>query len=275
MQFLDVHRFEQVVGSREFEGLHGVLIVGGGKNHVEEEVLLLFQHLKAVAVGQFDIEEYQPRPDASVLKKHGVDPDVPYVLFVGRITRQKGIIHLVNALRHLDSGTQVVLCAGAPDTDEIAREMREAVARARETARSPIVWIDEMLPRSEIVTLYTHAAVFVCPSVYEPFGIINLEAMACETPVVASEVGGIPEVVVPEETGLLVPLETAEHQAEPKDPDAFAGGLADAINRLMRDEKLRKSMGAKARRRVEEQFSWRSIAGRTLEYYQDLLNRDR
>ena len=218
-----------------------------------------------------DIDEYRPAPNPDVLRKHGIATDVPFVLFVGRITRQKGIIHLVNALRQLDDGTQVVLCAGAPDTPEIAREMNQAVDEARSQSSVPIVWIQEMLPRSEVINLYSEAAVFVCPSVYEPFGIINLEAMACETPVVASAVGGIPEVVVPEETGLLVPITLESNGTEPADTARFEQSLADSINRLMRDASLRRRMGQNARRRVEDEFSWTRIAERTLEFYRELL----
>lgn len=220
-----------------------------------------------------DVDEYRPIRAPEVLDKHGIDQDVPFVLFVGRITRQKGIVHLVNALRYLDDGIQVVLCAGAPDTPEIAREMTEAVDAARSTSRNKIVWIDQMLDRAEVIRLYSEAAIFVCPSVYEPFGIINLEAMACETPVVASAVGGIPEVVVPEETGLLVPIDADGRTAEPLDPDRFARDLAAAINRLMGDPELRRKMSRNARRRVEEIFSWRSIAARTLDFYRDVIER--
>ena len=147
----------------------------------------------------------------------------PYLLFVGRITRQKGIIHLVNAIPEIDPGLQVVLCAGAPDTPEIGREMETRVAEVR-AKRPGVVWIREMLPRAEVIQLYNHAAVFCCPSVYEPFGIINLEAMACETAVVASAVGGIPEVVVPEETGLLVDPRLVAGTFEPADPGRVLGG---------------------------------------------------
>ena len=218
-----------------------------------------------------DLQQYRPRPDPSVLAAHGILPDVPYVLFVGRITRQKGIIHLVNAIRHFRSGVQVVLCAGAPDTPEIAREMTEAVDRARARSDHHIVWIQEMLPKDKVITLYTHAAIFVCPSVYEPFGIINLEAMACETPVVASAVGGIPEVVDHGETGLLVPPEAiSATEVEPKHPEQFSRDLAAAVNVLLDDADLREAMGEKARARVEREFSWTSIARQTLEFYGEL-----
>jgi glycogen synthase len=219
-----------------------------------------------------DPDEYKPTPDPAVLAAYGIDPGRPYVLFVGRITRQKGIIHLVNAVPHLHPGAQVVLCAGAPDTPEIGREMAEKVAEARRATSNPVVWIQKMVPKRDIIPLYSQAALFVCPSVYEPFGIINLEAMACGTPVVASAVGGIPEVVVPGETGLLVPVEArGGTDFEPKDPDRFARDLAAAVNELLDDPARRKEMGLRSRERVERLFSWHSIARRTLEFYGDLV----
>jgi glycogen synthase len=221
-----------------------------------------------------DLRQYRPTPDPSVLAEFNIDPTVPFVLFVGRITRQKGIIHLVNAITHFREGVQVVLCAGAPDTPEIAREMTGAVERARAATRSPIIWIPEMLSKEKVITLYTHAAIFVCPSVYEPFGIINLEAMACETPVVASAVGGIPEVVAHGETGLLVASETfGGSEVEPRHPEQFARDLAACVNALLDDPTLRATMARKARRRVEEHFSWTSIARQTLEFYEALVGR--
>ena len=221
-----------------------------------------------------DLDEYRPRHDPATLRRLGVDPELPIVLFVGRITRQKGILHLVRAVRQLAPGVQVVLCAGAPDTPEIGTEMRELVEAARHDAVVPIVWIAEMLPKADAVALYSHAAVFVCPSVYEPFGIINLEAMACETPVVGSAVGGIPEIVVPGETGLLVPFEPeGDGSPEPRDPAAFQRALAAAVNELMGAPDRRAAMGRAARARVEAHFSWRSIAAATLGFYEALLGR--
>lgn len=219
-----------------------------------------------------DPDEYRPigRPD--ILRRLGVNPDRPYVLFVGRITRQKGIIHLVNAVRHLDEGMQVVLCAGAPDTEEIEQEMEAAVDAARKAGGHDLVWIAEMLPRQDVIALYSGAAVFVCPSVYEPFGIINLEAMACETAVVASAVGGIPSIVVDGQTGLLVPFEArGSTDFEPKDAPRFSRDLADAVNTIMRDSERREGMGKLGRRRVLESYSWTAIAGRTLSFYERLL----
>jgi alpha-maltose-1-phosphate synthase len=220
-----------------------------------------------------DPDEYRPRPAPATLRSLGVDPELPIVLFVGRITRQKGILHLVRAIRHIHAGVQVVLCAGAPDTEEIAEEMTTLVRGAKQEAAVDVIWIPEMVPREDVISLYTHAAVFVCPSVYEPFGIIVLEAMACETPVVASQVGGIPEIVVPGETGLLVPFEAeGGGSPEPRNPEEFSRALAAAINELIADPDRRAKMGQAARARVLAQFSWRSIAETTLGFYRDLLD---
>lgn len=218
-----------------------------------------------------DPEFYQPDPRTDALARHGVDPAVPYVLFVGRITRQKGIVHLVRAIRHLHPGIGVVLCAGQPDTPEIAREMEEGV-RLAQAERPNVVWIGEMISREEVRQLYSHAAVFCCPSVYEPFGIINLEAAACETPVVASAVGGIPEVVVDGETGLLVPVElSVDDPMSPVDPDRFELNLAGAINALMADRSAREVMGRAGRRRAVEHFGWGAIARQTADLYESLV----
>ena len=238
-----------------------------------EDVLRLFDVQPArvhVIHNGIDPEEYRRTEARDALARHGVDPDRAYLLFVGRITRQKGIIHLVNAIPEIDPDLQVVLCAGAPDTPEIGREMETRVAEV--SAKRPgVVWIREMLPRAEVIQLYNHAAVFCCPSVYEPFGIINLEAMACETAVVASAVGGIPEVVVPEETGLLVDPRLVAGTFEPADPAEFSAGLAAAVNRLARDPELRARFGRDGRRRAVEQFSWDAIAQKTVDLYRSLL----
>lgn len=219
-----------------------------------------------------DPGEYRPVDRPDLLRQHGVDPDRPFVLFVGRITRQKGIVHLVRALPRLPPDTQVVLAAGAPDTAEIAAEMRDAVEAARAEASGPIVWIEEMLPRETAIALYSHAAVFVCPSVYEPFGIINLEAMACETPVVASAVGGIPGIVVEGETGTLVPIETVEGGVEPADPDRFAQDLAEATAAMLADSDRQRAMGRAGRKRVVDHFSWAAVARQTLAFYQRVVD---
>jgi len=218
-----------------------------------------------------DAEFFAPDPATDALARHGVDPAQPYVLFVGRITRQKGIVHLVHAIRQLDAGIGVVLAAGQPDTPELAAEVEAGVEAARRE-RLNVVWIADMLSREEIRQLYSHAAIFVCPSVYEPFGITNLEAMACERPVVATAVGGIPEVVVDGETGLLVPVEfRSDDPMTPADPERLANDLATAINALIADPERRAAMGAAGRRRAVERFSWSSIADQTVALYQGLL----
>jgi starch synthase len=218
-----------------------------------------------------DLGEYKPTRDEESLRALGVDPKRPYILFVGRITRQKGIIHLVRSIRHLNPGFQVVLCAGAPDTPEIAAEMQQAIAAAREY-HGEIIWIEKMVSRPEAIALYSGAGVFVCPSIYEPFGIINLEAMACGTPVVASAVGGIKEVVADGKTGYLVPLkQMTESPFEATEPENFAADLAAKVNLLMADPELAAKMGAAGRRRAEELFGWDAIARKTEGLYRNLL----
>ncbi|HEY5895303.1 MAG TPA: glycogen synthase [Chthoniobacterales bacterium] len=215
--------------------------------------------------------EYRKTDSTKALVKYGIDPSVPYVLFVGRIARQKGIVHLVNAIKYFDPGFQVVLCAGAPDTPEIAEEMKAAIESAR-SHRDGIFWLEKMVPKSEVFELYSNAAVFCCPSIYEPFGIINLEAMACETAVVASAVGGIKEVVVDGETGYLVPLDQmTESPYEPVDPDKFARDFAAPVNALMRDPAKREAFGKAGRKRAVEKFSWSAIAAQTKTLYEELV----
>ncbi len=218
-----------------------------------------------------DTEEYRPVSSRARLGRFGIDPRSPYILFVGRISRQKGILHLINAIPYLDPGAQIVLCASAPDTPDIAKELEEAVDRAG-ASQGRVIWIREMVDRPTAIELYSHAAVFCCPSIYEPFGIINLEAMACEAPVVASAVGGIREVVAHGETGYLVPVaRQAESPFEPLNPDEFSRDLAHPINILLADESLRKEIGTRGRRRAESFFSWRAIAKQVLALYGSLV----
>ncbi|MFQ3240470.1 MAG: starch synthase [Lentimonas sp.] len=220
-----------------------------------------------------DPDEYYKQDATEALERFGIDKEQPYVLFVGRITRQKGIIHLVDAIKHMHPGYQIVLCAGAPDTPEIAEEMKVAINEAKKT-RDGIFWIDEMVDKPTVIKLYSGAAVFCCPSVYEPFGIINLEAMACETPVVGSAVGGIPEVVVHDETGYLVPLaQSRETPFSPLNPEAFAEDLAHQVNRLMENPERREAFGKAGRQRAIDHFSWTSIAQQTQALYQDLIEK--
>ena len=218
-----------------------------------------------------DVDVYQPDLATDVLQRHGIDPDRPSVVFVGRITRQKGVVHLLEAAARFDADAQLVLCAGAPDTAEIAEEVRALVEQLQAT-RNGVVWIEEPLPRPDIVQLLSHATVFVCPSIYEPFGLVNVEAMACEAAVVASRTGGIPEVVVDGETGLLVDVgPPADDYGTPVDREGFARRLADAVNSLVRDPALAAAYGKAGRERVVEQFSWTAIAERTVEVYRSVL----
>jgi starch synthase len=217
-----------------------------------------------------DLAEYQKTSETKALADYGVDPAVPYVLFVGRITRQKGVTHLVDAIEYLPRDTQVVLCAGAPDTPEIANELRAKVDKAREH-HPRIVWIEKMVTKPEAIQLYSNARVFCCPSVYEPFGIINLEAMACRAPVVASATGGIKEVVVDDETGYLVPFEQDGTTSFPTHPEKFARDLAARLNEMLQDPEKCKRFGEAGRRRVEDTFSWTAIAHQTIELYTRLI----
>ena len=256
-----------------YENADGVIAVS---ESMREDVQTLYgvptSQVRVIHNG-IDLGQYRPTSDPDVLAKYGVDPDQPYVLFVGRITRQKGIIHLVEAIRSIREGVQVVLCAGAPDTPEIGREMADRIEQVRRVTTVPIHWIPQIVPKNEIIVLYSMASVFVCPSVYEPFGIINLEAMACGTAVVASSVGGIPEVVVPGETGLLVAVDPkSPSDFEPRDPARFALDLAAAINQLIDDPRQLALMGKRSRERVENSFSWTSIARSTLDFYRDLIH---
>jgi len=239
----------------------------------KEDVLKYFDvdadKIKVIYNG-INLDEYVVTTETSTLDKFGIDRSKPFVLFVGRITRQKGIIHLVNAIQYIDPDTQIVLCAGAPDTPEIAKEMEDSVNEVKKN-RDNIIWIDEMLPKKEVIQLYSHADVFCCPSIYEPFGIINIEAMACETAVVASAVGGIKEVVVDGETGILVPLEQQSVAPfEPIDPDKFSKDLAEGVNKLINDKELKDKMAKKGRKRVEETFDWSAIAKEHKELYKSL-----
>ncbi|MFO0952890.1 MAG: glycogen synthase [Isosphaeraceae bacterium] len=255
-----------------YENADGVVAVSEAmREDVHSLYGVPYEKIRVIHNG-IDLNQYRPTRDPSVLRRYGIDPDQPFVLFVGRITRQKGIIHLVRAVQHIKPGVQVVLCAGAPDTEEIGKEMELCVAKAREETPNPVIWIPQIVPKADIIVLYTHATLFVCPSVYEPFGIINLEAMACGTPVVASAVGGIKEVVVHDKTGLLVPFEPkGRTDFEPVDPEGFASDLAHAVNSLLDDPERIRRMGLRARERVEHFFSWTSIARWTTDFYWDLV----
>jgi len=238
------------------------------------DILRAYPDVKAdrihVIYNGIDLAEYRKTSDSKALTDYGVDTTVPYVLFVGRVTRQKGVTHLVDAILYLPREAQVVLCAGAPDTPEIATELRQKVESARRD-HPRIVWIEKMVTKQEAIQLYSHARVFCCPSIYEPFGIINLEAMSCQTPVVASATGGIKEVVVHGETGYLVPFDQDPVTGFPVDPGKFARDLASEINRLLEDPERCKRFGVAARKRVEETFSWTTIAQQTIRLYEQLI----
>jgi starch synthase len=217
-----------------------------------------------------DTQEYQPDRGTKVLEAHGIDPDRPSVVFVGRITRQKGLPHLLRAALSLDPAVQLVLCAGSPDTEEILAEVTVLVEELRRD-RDGVVWIEQMLPKPEVVQILTHATVFACPSVYEPMGIVNLEAMACEVPVVATATGGIPEVVADGQTGLLVPIEqTLDGSGAPLDASRFEADLAARLTELLDDPERARQMGHAGRRRAVESFSWAAIATQTLDLYRTL-----
>ncbi len=241
----------------------------------KEDVLRLFPKIDPAKVSiiynGIDVNQYKEVEDTAVLQKFGIRTDKPYVLFVGRMTRQKGLLYLLKAAAKLDPDAQLVLCAGDADTPEMKAEL-EGMVNALKQVRSGVVWIPEMVSREEAIALYSQAAVFCCPSIYEPFGIINLEAMACGTPVVASAVGGIREVVVDGETGYLVDPDLSDvFPHDPKDGDAFGARLAEKINTLIRDPALAKKMGQAGRQRVEKHFSWQSIALQTKELYAKLI----
>ena len=262
-----------------YEAASGIIAVSNG---MREDILRSYpaidpERVKVVHNG-IDLEAWKhPQGQeadaqaAATLKRLGIDPDRPTIVFVGRITRQKGLPHLLRACEQLPADVQVILCAGAPDTPEIKAEVEGLVARLREK-RTGVVWIEEMLPRPELIAVLAASDVFVCPSVYEPLGIVNLEAMAVGLPVVGSATGGIPDVIVDGETGLLVPIEQVQDgTGTPIDPARFEADLAERLTTLVTDSEAAKVMGEAARRRVEEHFAWEAIAQRTMDVYNWVL----
>ena len=262
-----------------YEAASGIIAVSNG---MREDILRCYpavdpERVKVVHNG-IDLEAWKhPQGQeadaqaAATLKRLGIDPDRPTIVFVGRITRQKGLPHLLRACEQLPADVQVILCAGAPDTPEIKAEVEGLVARLREK-RTGVVWIEEMLPRPELIAVLAASDVFVCPSVYEPLGIVNLEAMAVGLPVVGSATGGIPDVIVDGETGLLVPIEQVQDgTGTPIDPARFEADLAERLTTLVTDTEAAKTMGQAARRRVEEHFAWEAIAQRTMDVYNWVL----
>ncbi|SDR98597.1 glycogen synthase (ADP-glucose) [Friedmanniella luteola] len=249
-----------------FEGADAVIAVSEG---MRSDTLDSYRDLDPAKVhvvrNGIDTDEFAPDPGTDVVTGLGIDLDRPSVVFVGRITRQKGLIHLVRAAEQLDPGTQLVLLAGAPDTPEIAAQIGEAFAQVQ-ARRGDVIWVEEMLPRASVRQVLSHATVFACPSVYEPLGIVNLEAMACETAVVASAVGGIPEVVVDGETGYLVPYDPAQ-AGDPAFVASFETALAERINALTADRSTADAFGLAGRQRCIDEFSWAKIAAETVDVY--------
>jgi starch synthase len=262
----------------EHTAIHDADAIIAVSNGTKEDILTAYPDVDPARIhviyNGIDLAEYQRTSETKALLDYGVDPTVPYVLFVGRITRQKGVTHLVDAISFLPPETQVVLCAGAPDTPEIASELRTKVDEAR-SHHPRIVWIEKMVTKPEAIQLYSNCRVFCCPSVYEPFGIINLEAMACRAPVVASATGGIKEVVVDGETGYLVPFDQDPVTSFPRHPEAFARDLAAPINQLLLDPDRCRRFGDAGRRRVEDVFSWTAIAHQTIALYRHLIERSK
>ncbi|MFC7217719.1 glycogen synthase [Streptomyces polyrhachis] len=245
------------------EAADAVVAVSGA---MREDILRCYPALDPARVrvvhNGIDTALYRPDPGLDAVRRAGLDPQRPYVVYVGRITRQKGVPHLLRAARHVAPDAQLLLCAGAPDTPEIDAEFRALFEELR-ALRDGVVWLPQMLPRPEVVQLLTHARAFVCPSVYEPLGIVNLEALACGTAVVASAVGGIPEVVDDGVTGLLVPYEASR-------PEEFERGLAAALDALLADPERARRMGAAGRERTVREFGWDAVARRTAAVYEQL-----
>ncbi|WP_074259473.1 glycogen synthase [Agromyces cerinus] len=268
------YRLSSWVERAAFEDADAVIAVSKG---MRRDILRSYPSIDPsrveVVYNGIDLDDWAPHRDHDVVRSLGVDPDRPSVIFVGRITRQKGLPYLLRAARLLPDDVQLVLCAGAPDTEEIMAEVTSLVDELR-TERDGVVWIDRHLPRSELSALLTAATTFVCPSVYEPLGIVNLEAMACGAPVVGTATGGIPEVVADGVTGMLVPIEQLDDgTGTPVDPDRFVADLAAALTTVVSDPVRAAEMGAAGRRRAETEFGWAAIAERTLELYSRVLAR--
>ncbi|MDR0592808.1 MAG: glycogen synthase [Bifidobacteriaceae bacterium] len=260
-----------------YEGAAGVIAVSAG---MRRDILKAYPFVDPdrveVVHNGIDLDKWRPRRDpaaAAAVREHGIVPEQRTVVFVGRITRQKGLPYFLRAVRNLDEDVQIVLAAGAPDTPDIAAEVRGLVEQLSR-GRPGVVWIEEMLPQAQLDAILSHATVFACPSIYEPLGIVNLEAMACGVPVVATATGGIPEVVEDRATGWLVPIEQVEDgTGTPLDPDRFVADLAAALDEALSDPARASAFGAAARRRAEEHFSWEAIGRRTMAVYRKVLER--
>jgi len=266
------YRISSDIERRAYEAADRVIAVSDG---MRADILRSYPALDPERVitiyNGIDLEDWAPNPDADRARELGLDPARPSVVFVGRITRQKGLPHLLRAASALPDDVQLILCAGAPDTPEILAEVKALVAELQ-TTREGVVWIDEVLPRTDLRALLTHATTFVCPSVYEPLGIVNLEAMACGAPVVGSATGGIPEVIDDGVTGFLVPIDQVQDgTGTPTDPDRYVADLADALTRMVADPEAARRMGEAGRERARQRFDWGRIADQTREVYETVI----
>ncbi len=266
------YRISSAIERTAFESADAVIAVSRGMG---DDILRCYPGVDPdrlhVVYNGIDLAGWQPNRDTDLVRSLGVDPDRPTIIFVGRITRQKGLPYLLRAAKALPADVQLVLCAGAPDTQEIMAEV-SGLVRELQQERGGVVWIERILPRVELTALLTAADVFVCPSVYEPLGIVNLEAMACGTAVVGTATGGIPEVIVDGETGRLVPIDQAtDGTGTPLDPDRFVADLAAALTEVVTDRETAARYGVAGRARAEAVFDWDAIGGQTVEIYERLL----
>ena len=257
-----------------YQNADGIIAVSRSTKEDIQRIYEIPEQRIEVIFNGIDAEQYRPKNDPQVVASYGIDPDKPYILMVSRLTRQKGIHHFLAAVGHLKTDVQVVMCASSPDTPEFMQEVSSIVQKIRQEFQKKIIWVKETVPRQDLIVLYSHAQLFVCPSIYEPFGIINLEAMSCGTPAVASAVGGIPEVIEDGKTGRLVSLEPKSLQnPEPKDPERFARSMASHIDQMLGNPTQLQEMGIGARKKIQEVFSWAAVAKKTLDYYGKLVNR--
>lgn len=257
-----------------FENADGIIAVSSAiRTSINELYGIPFDKICKISNG-IDVTVFKPTYNPDILASYGIRSDRPFLLFVGRITRQKGIFYLLNAVNYLSGDVQVVLIATDPDTAEINEEMSQKINQIRSENRHKIIWINTFVPEDHLVVIYSHASVFVCPSIYEPFGIINLEAMACETPIVASAVGGIQEIVTDGETGLLVPFDPrGTNCPEPKNPDKFSRDIAAAVNSLLAPSAPLRYIRTKAREKIEKSYNWKGVASQTLDFYNKLIEK--
>ena len=265
------YRLSSLIERTAYEQASGIIAVSDG---MRKDILRAYPQIDpskvSVVHNGIDLDAFQAADNPDLVRANGVDPEQRSVLFVGRITMQKGLPYLLKAAAQLPSDVQLVLCAGAPDTPEILQEVTELVNQLRKT-RNNVIWVEKHLSREELIAMLSVATVFACPSIYEPLGIVNLEAMACGTPVVATATGGIPEVVVHQETGLLVPIEQVQDgSGKPIDEAKFVADFAAALNQMLESPDI-KTYGVAGRNRVEKHFSWASIAAQTIRVYKSAI----